>query len=306
MTAFNYSTQWLLETVQRLESVAVSSQTFSEEDIIEFLNLELQTIVVPLIQSVNEEYGSMTFDVPSSELGETLPIPSQATGQRLRSVQLVTPDGRLINIARLDPNVLGRWNASWASGYYLRNNDLIFYPRKPTGDYILRLTYYRRPNTLVPTKATGRVLNVDPLGATVTLDNTPTPPLTPGTRIDVIQDTGLFEFNARGLTLVAVSGPILQLDPADISLVQVGNYVAAEGQSPVAQFVPVEALYLLAQLGAARCLQALGDTEGNQLAQQKIMGMRQALLNMISDRVKSNPMKINARAITRRQNWGNW
>lgn len=302
----NYGTNWLIAAVQRLESVATSDQTFSQDDIVEFLNLELQSTVVPTIQSVNEEYGVFTVDIPPAELGETVQIPSQATGQRLRSVQLVTADGRLINLPRLNPDSLGQWNSAWAAGYYLRNNELIFFPRKPTGDYVLRLSYFRRPNVLVEQGATGRVLSIDTIGNTVTLDNTPSPSWSPGQTLDVISGNAPFDFVQRAAPIVAITGPVVELAAGTIDLISVGDFLALEGQSPVAQFVPLEALYFLSQLAGARCLQALGDTQGHELAMRKAESMKVMLLNMISDRVKGNPQKVIARPITRRGNWNNW
>lgn len=296
----NFSTDWLVSTVQRLESVATSSQTFSEDDIVEFLNLELQSTVVPIIQSVNEEFGVFTHDTAVSALGDTIEIPTQATGQRLRSVQLVTSDGRLINLQRLNPDVLGEWNAVWASGFYIRNNELVFYPQKPSGSYTLRLNYFRRPNVLVPADQAGRVLSIDQIGGTLTLDGTPSTGWSVGQELDVIVGSAPFDFRVRSTVITDINGPVIEIAPADLAEVQVGDYVALAGESPVAQFVPLEALYFLAQLAGARCLQALGDTEGHALAMQKADSMRTRLLNMISDRVKGQPQKIIARPITRR------
>lgn len=302
--AVNYSTDWLVAAVQRLESVATSSQTFSEDDIIEFLNLELQSSVVPIIQSVNEEFGVFAYDTDVSALDDTIEIPSQATGQRLRSVQLVTSDGRLLNLQRLNPDSLGEWNAVWATGFYIRNNELVFYPRKPTGDYTLRLNYFRRPNVLVPEDEAGRVLSIDTIGGTLTLDNTPSTGWSVGQTVDIMVGSAPFDFRARAVEITDITGPVIELDPTVLAEVQVGDYVALEGESPVAQFVPLEALYLLSQLAGARCLQALGDSQGHQLAMQKAESMRLMLLNMISDRVKGQPQKIIARPITRRlRNW---
>lgn len=301
-----YNTDWLIAAVQRLESVATSSQTFSEDDIIEFLNLELQSTVVPIIQSVNEEYGVFTYDTPASSLGDSIAIPSQATGQRLRSVQMVTPDGRFVNLARLNPDMLGQWGSVSTNGFYMRNNELVFYPNKPTGDYTLRLNYFRRPNLLVSDTQAGRILSIDTIGNTVTLDNTPSPSWSAGDAVDVIVGDAPFDFRVRDTDIVNITGPVVELSAAAIAEIEVGDYVSLTGTAPVAQFVPLEALYLLAQLAGARCLQALGDTEGNKIAMMKAESMKQMLLNLISDRIKGQPQKIIARPITRRNRWAWW
>ena len=299
----NYSTDWLIAATQRLESVATSSQTFSEDDVVEFLNLELQSTVVPIIQSVNEECGVFSLDTEVGDLDATIQIPSQATGQRLRSVQLVTSDGMLVNLPRLNPDMLGNLGAPWQTGFYLKNNELVFYPRKPTGSYTLRLNYFRRPNVLVPADQAGRVIEVDTLSNTVTLDNTPSNGWEVGQTVDIIVGDAPFDFRVQTAAITDITGPVVELAADVVAQVEVGDYLSLEGTSPVAQFVPLEALYFLAQLAGARCLQALGDTQGHQLAMQKAESMRMMLLNMISDRIKGQPQKISARPITRRYRW---
>ena len=53
--------------------------------------------------------------------------------------------------------------------------------------------------------------------------------------------------------------------PTDLA---VGDYVALAGKSPIAQ-IPYEAHHLLAQLGAIKVNEALGDMQGMQMAQSK-------------------------------------
>jgi len=301
----DYSTDWLVANVQRMESVATSSQTFSEDDIVEFLNLELQSTVVPTIQSVNEEFGVFYEEFTSAELGTTVQIPAVATGARLRSVQLISPANYITAFPRLSPDSIGKRGAVWpqSAGYYIRNNELVFYPYKPQGNFTLRLNYFRRPNVLVPATEAGRVLSIDTVGNTVTLDNTPTTNWAVGENLDIIEGEQPFDFRVQSTPIVNITGPVIELDPAVIAEVQVGDYLARQGESPVVQFVPIEALYLLSQLAGCRCLQALGDTEGWKLSVQKAESMKTMLLNMVSDRIAGNPQKIVARPITRRFRW---
>lgn len=301
-----YAIQALIDQVYRMESIATSSQTFNEEDIIEFLNMELQSTVTPVIQSTNEEFGVMSYDIAAPSLPATIRIPSFATGARLRSVQLINNNGIIQNIPRLDIDKIGQMNI-WVSGFYIKNNELVFYPSPPVFTGTVRLNYFRRSNKLVESLATGRITAIDTIGNLVTLDNAPTPSAdwTTGTVVDVIHGDSPFDFVARDVTLVNATGPVLEMDPADIAVLEVGDYVSLAGETAVAQFIPAEATYYLCQLAGARCLQALGDTEGYSVAQAKAEQMRQHLINLISDRIEGQPKRLVSIGMGKRRqlNW---
>jgi len=310
----NPDTDWLIAQIERFESIATSSQTFNTTDLIEFLNSELQTVLTPIIQSVNEEFGVMYVDYDTTEIvanGGTLRIPSQATGARLRNVQIVSPQGYITNLPRLSPDKLGQ-TGFWVAGFYLRNNDLVFYPNfnvlvGSTSPGVVRLSYFRRSNDLTATANTGRVIAIDTIGNTVTLDNSPAgPDWVDGALIDVIIGTSPFDFRLRNATIVDINGAVIELSAADIAEIEIGDYFALAGFTPVAQFVPNEATYLLAQLAAARCLQSLGDTEGYKIASMKAEQLKQNLINLISDRVEGQPQRLVGFGMSRRTGGWNW
>jgi hypothetical protein len=302
-----YDVDSMVDQVYRLESIATSDQTFTEDDVIEFLNLELQTTVTPLIQSVNEEFGVMSVDYDIASLTPSVRIESMATGNRLRSVQLINSQGLISNLPRLDPDKLGSMTY-YTYGFYIKNNELVFYPQVPPyGTGTLRLNYFRRPNKLVAENTTGRVIAVDTIGNTVTLNNAPVgDDWTAGGTIDVIHGGSPFDFVAQAVEIVSIAGPSVELDAATIAEIEVGDYLALEGESPVAQFVPAEAVGYLCQLAAARCLQSLGDTEGHAISIAKADGMRVHLLNLISDRIDGQPRKLLGIGLGRRRAYGTW
>lgn len=305
MAKFNYGTDWLIDQVYRFESVASSAQTFDEEDIVQYLNTELQTVVTPLIQSVNEEFGVMYVDTPINELPDTIRIPSSATGARLRNVQIVFPNNTILNYPRLNPDKLGQFGYTQSLGFYIRNNELVFYPQRPIQQGVLRLSYFRRSNNLVRQIQTGRIIAVDTVGNTITMDNSPAgSEWVDGSFVDVIIGESPFDFRAQDAQIIDINGAVIELDPAVIAEVQVGDYVALSGETPVPQFVPAEALQWLAQLAGARCLQALGDTEGFKIAAAKAQVMEQNLKNLISDRIEGQPQRLSAVGLARRATFG--
>lgn len=292
------NTDWLIEQAKRMESLATSSATFDNTDLIEFFNAELQSVLTPIVQSVNEEFGVMVVDYPMAALTETVRIPSQATGARLRNVQFVSPQGFVTNFPRVNPDKLDQVSNI---SFYIRNNELVFYPRPPTANGTLRLTYFRRSNVLTTVVSTGRVIAIDLVGGLINLDNSPVgSDWIPGNTIDIIVGSSPYDFRARAVTILAITGSIVQIDLATAALLEIGDYFALQGFTPVAQFVPQEAMQLLAQLGAARCLQSLGDTEGWKISQAKIDQMTKHLINLISDRIEGQPKRLSAVGMSRR------
>lgn len=293
--AFKYSTDWLIEQAIRYESVATSDVTFNTQDLIQFLETELVTTVTPICQSVNEEFGVFYEDVAISGTTVSIPIPSFATGQRLRSVNIVSTGTNqfLTQLPRLNPEQIASVILPPWGGFYLRNNELVFYPTPITNPTVIRLSYYRRPNELVETQYSGRVLSIDTILNTVVLDNAPPSNYwSVGDEMDIIISKLPFDFRVKNALLISKAGTTLEFDPAVIAQMQIGDIVALNGESPVAQFIPGEAHYLLAQLAAGRCLQAYGDTEGSKVAMAKAEEMKANLLNLMSDRVQDQPKKI--------------
>lgn len=308
MPTNNPNTDWLIEQAKRFESLATSSQTFNNADMIEFFNAELQSVVTPLVQSVNEEFGTMYLEYDTADIHNmaSIRIPSQATGARLKNIMTVSSNGIMQSIPRLNPDRLGGIGSG--PGFYIRNNDIIFYPRAPSWPQgVLRISYFRRSNTLVSVMETGRVLSVDLLSGSVTLDNAPVGEgWSPGGQCDVIIPSSPFDFRVKELSIVNRTGANVQFAPDSVVTIQVGDIVAVSGFSPVPQFVPLEAMHLIAQLGAARALQSLGDTEGWKIAMTKVQEMRNHLLNLISDRVEGQPKRLSGIGTSARAHTGNY
>jgi hypothetical protein len=291
-----YDTSWLLDQVTRFESIAASEVTFDDNDVIEFLETELVTTVTPICQSVNEEFGVFYEDIPVTASTLTLTVPSFATGQRLRSVNVVSgtsPNNQyLTSLPRLNPAQIASIILPPYGGFYLRNNEIVFYP-SPINTGTIRLSYYRRPNELVSVASTGRIISINVAANTVLLDNAPPGVYwQAGDEMDILTSTLPFDFRVKGAILEIKSGTTLKFAPAVIAKVKIGDIVSLGGEACVAQFIPGEAHYLLAQLAAARCLQGLGDTAGTKIALEKAEQMKTNLVKIMSDRVQDQPKKI--------------
>lgn len=295
--AYNqWNTDTLLNRVKRIESIPVSNNTFTEADIVDLMNMELQSSIVPLLMSVNEEYFVHSVDYSVATNTEYLDIPSDAVGMKARDVYKVdTSTGQFFSMPRLTPEqiagngVIG-YGASGFGGYYLQQNRLMFYP-KTQSPATIRINYFRKPNTLCLIEDSGEIISIDVGANTVTLDNVPSDWII-GTVVDFINESQPFSTGYSQATIVNITGTDVEFSSTVIADLAVGMWAAETGTSPFPQYIPTETLDLLVQATAMRCLEALGDKAGWTNANVKYQMMEQNLLTLITPRVVGQPKKI--------------
>lgn len=272
----------LCSKIRKIEAIPTSSSTFTDEDLTELLNMELQSYVVPVIQKVREEYFVIVEEVPFANV---IDIPPEAIGMRLRDVASVN-GAQLSNIPRLNPEEQNFGTGLF--GYIIRNNQIIF-SASITGITTIQLSYYKRPNDLTSTdyvKVTSKN-GSNVLGVTgIPLD------WAIGTTVDVIGKTVPFIGKKYGSALVAVGITTITVDAATYASAEIGDYISTEGYSPVPQYIPVEAHNLLIQSAAMRCLESLGDREGWKVSNTKLEKMEADLINLLAPRVDSQSKKV--------------
>jgi hypothetical protein len=254
------------------------------------------TSIVPVLDSVSEEYFVTNCDYTYSSSQTVYAIPPRAVGGKLRDVVFVDNSGNEIAIPRLRPEQIKGGSQSiryspapW--GFYLANNSIVLYVgasgTTPAAYPTLRLKYLRRPNILTLQANAGQILAIN--GNVATLDNVPTT-WTTSTVVDVISNTPHFSSIADDKTITLISGFDVTFS-AIPAAAAVGDWVAVSGYSPIPQ-IPVETHLLLAQYGAAKTLEAMGDGEGVQIALAKAEAMKKDFLMIVSPRVEGSVIKL--------------
>lgn len=288
-----YNTEELIKNVKRACSVPTSQLTYTDQDFSALANDSLQTEVVPLIMSTREEYFVDYEDVLSTADG-VISIPKNAVGAKLRSVCFMqqTSPLVLVNLPRIDLDVVsgvGFFNYATLAGFYVQGNDIILYPNTSVPvNSNLRLYYYRRTLVLASPTQYGQVQSVDTLTNTVVMDFVPYA-WEVGTELNSVSSEPNFATTNEGATITAISSPSIVLSSVDG--IEVGDYISELGYSAVPQ-IPIEAHNYLAQLTAVKCLEGLGDREGQKAAQAEAEVLKQNLLIMISQRVDGSVKKV--------------
>lgn len=300
-----FTSDTLIADVQRRAMIPNTQQTFQEADFLAFANEELLIGCVPHVLSFHQEYFVHTQFVPLVANTSRYPIPTRAIGTKLRDVSYMDVSGNIFEMSRIKiediPSYQNNVIQNSFTLFYMEGNDLMLIPvvgANPVGT--LRFSYYIRPNEMVPTNqvgivngiASGALVNNYPT-TVVTLSNIPstfnlTEPL------DIVQTQNPFQTIGINITPLAMNTitNTLTFYSYQISLqLMVGDHIALAEQTIVPQ-IPADIHSMLSQRVAARCLEALGDTQGLQNANLKLTEMENKTGTILEDRVEGQPLKV--------------
>lgn len=98
------TTDDLVEAVQLTMSFPLSQNSFTYNNIVTFLNQELQLNAVPTLIEEHQEYLVHKKAVPLVTNISRYPIPDRAIGMTLRDVKFSDPSGNFYDITRVAPD----------------------------------------------------------------------------------------------------------------------------------------------------------------------------------------------------------
>lgn len=169
------TTDALIAAIKRKIAVPISQVTFTEEDIIAFLNEEMMISTVPSVMSFHEEYFVSELKVPIVEGVNKYPIPERAIGSKLRDLFWSDTQNNFFEMTRVSSEDKAYFQDNLGSNqvihkYYLEGNDIVLTPQmrsNPTGS--LCFFYFLRPNQLVKDDQAAIITNFTKY---ITIDNT--------------------------------------------------------------------------------------------------------------------------------------
>ncbi|NDE09882.1 MAG: hypothetical protein EBZ95_04860 [Chitinophagia bacterium] len=229
-------------------------------------------------------------------------IPYRAVGSKLRDVSLKDDTGNFFEMTRINIGEIPFYNGG-AHGvrpyaFYIENNSVVLAPERVSFVYgaVIRMTYYMRPNNLVLLNQVASITNIDRTTGQITVSNLPS-----DFAIDHVYDlvsvrspNKTLAFDIGAISIDPIS-KIFTFDSGDIpTFLNVGDHICLAGTSAIPQ-IPSDLHVILAQRVAARCLEALGDTEGLQNANAKLAEMTTLSEYLIDNRVEDAPQKVTNR-----------
>lgn len=273
-----------------------SQQLFQQTDIINHLDKAMRSKIIPLINSVREDYWVENYDQPVTG-ADSYTIPQRAAGAILVNVQFLDSANNPIELERLTTKKIastfpfGYQLPLYSFGFYLQDDQVVLYPQQAVNatGYTLRMIFMRRPNNLTSVTNCGQITNI--ASSVVTLDNLPSDWST-STTFDIIQNFPQFKSIDDGATISALSSVALTitLDTVPDGLAE-GMYVCPTLTSCIPQ-IPYEAYDLLIAAGAARIARSLGDSQGTELALKNYEELSKDFVRLIEPRVQQAAQKV--------------
>ena len=145
----------LIESVTRKIAAPISNITFTNDDVLRFINEEFAISLVPSVLSMHEEYFVTTKVVPLVSRQGRYPIPDRAIGMKLRDLFWQDQSGNLFQMSQITEEDKAFFQRSIGANqaihkYYVEGNDVVLTPNpntNPTG--YLVFVFFLRPNQLV-------------------------------------------------------------------------------------------------------------------------------------------------------------
>jgi len=148
-----------VESVRRRCSLPESDSLYSEDDILELGNDQIQETLVPTIKATQEEYFVAHKLVPIEPAKSKYPIPERAVANQLRALSYIDSSNqeyRLTRIQREDRYDF-QFNSDQPYCFFIENDSVILYPEIVSDDGSLKFTYLLRPNNLVSSSRVGKI-----------------------------------------------------------------------------------------------------------------------------------------------------
>jgi hypothetical protein len=151
-----FTSDKLVESVQRTIMAPLSQSTFRYDDILAFANEELQLSAVPQVLQANQEYFVYKKMVEVIDNINRYTIPDRAIGTALRDLFWSDQNGNYYEMSRIAPDDKAFFQQNiaannWLNKFYLEGNDIVLAPQQALGSNGSYLNFFinLRPNFLV-------------------------------------------------------------------------------------------------------------------------------------------------------------
>lgn len=286
----------LLEGVKRRISMPQSQVLLDDDDILKFADDVIKSKIVPLYESTAQEFFVTSTQITLVASTSEYDIPYRAIGRALREIKLIntsdTTDIR--NLAKVAIEDIQLFiNESQVSAFYFKGDRVHLVPDVPSSvsATALEVWYRLAPNKLVASDEVATVVSIDS-ATSITVDAVPSS-FTSSTPLDFIQaksgnriyDIDITPTSAGSTSIAFTSGDI----PDDL---EVGDYIALAGYSPVVNLISDDAYPYIESCVSKRCLKAISDYEGAKELDEDIADEKKSLLMLLEPRVDGEPTII--------------
>lgn len=307
--AERYTTSELLTSISNKGHIPPSQTPFDSTGLLSIAQDELRTAIMRQVKTARENYY-LTYTDYTSNSQSVYNIPPRAIAGAIQDVQIVNGT-QVYTVGRCETNeqVSTETSPTGDLSYLLIGNQIKIYPIQTSGT--VRIWYLRRPNTMVVTSSCAQVTGVSATTLTFAASTIPST-FSVTTLMDCIQDQPHFDwrftdYTPSSVTATTVVFSSLPTDQNGAALIQVGDWLALAGTTPVPQ-IPVEFFPLLVQRTVVKYYEIQGYKDKVAMAQKKLDDMERDVFELINPRVSSEPKRIiqNSNIIGGFRRWRAW
>lgn len=297
------TTTSLIKTILRRASIPNDQSTFTDDDIIEMMNEEFMSNVLPVVLKVHEEYYVTPQDFDIDPVTRRIQIPYRAIGNRLREVHYIDGNGSSFNMSKIAledlPDHSDSYNYNKPLSFHIENDEIVLLGNQESSAGQIRMFFFMRPNKLVTDDRVPSIVSLavyDDAGTSKTdliLSSFPTV-FTAGADYDFIAKRTPNKLRAYDKATTAVDSTLKKVTflTADIPTgLAEGDFLALAEETHVPQ-LPVELTPILSQRTAIKCLEAMGDTEAMSNASRELNTLENNAYTLIDNRVEGAPTKV--------------
>ncbi len=283
------------------------AEGYTDADVLDRANEYMYEEAIPEIASYSEEFFVIAEQFTLVGTTGRQRIPGRASGNRLTGVSIVI-DSRFYKLSLIGRNDRQQYAGSVSSSrqfgaFYLEGNDIVLVPLPTTGATFtgeLEVAYLFRPGEVVKSDRYSRIASSGVSGSTITVEEAPGDTIWPTTATEY--DIHSYQSGAeikQWSQSATKSGNVLTFS-GTIDGSDAGTKVPAEGdyvclaEEAALPGLPREAHMTVAQGALTKLLEAMGDTEGVQVAAAKLNRQTKKLSDIVGGggRVEGNPRLI--------------
>lgn len=154
----------LVNTSLRRASIPKEEAAFTTQDIIDILNEEMQSYIMPMILRLHEDFYLHDEDVPLLANIKTYKIPYRSTGNKLYDVQFQSNQNSLYEMVRVPAgsrvDYSGYYNSGTNFKYYVKGDSITLLTDNINTTGSLLFSYFLRPNDLVKDNRGSSVVSI--------------------------------------------------------------------------------------------------------------------------------------------------
>lgn len=288
-------TNAFLLAVDRAITVPNYQPRFSQSDLLALANEEQQSMIVPMIVALREEFFVFREELSVTAGTLSFRIPERAIGRTLREIQYQNAAGGTLvydlpRISIEDSYRFTNLGQGTPNGFMIEGDSIRLLPT-PSSDGNAILYTLRKPSDLV---LPSRTATITSFGTnTITVSKVPSN-FTIGSKIDITDCRPSYPLIYKDLTITNITGLVLTVSGFSgtaLADLEAGDSVSTKLETSIVQ-LPDEATTVLVHATAVRVLEALSIPDQMKVAEEKLQQKIRACREILSPRVEGSTPKV--------------